>query len=149
MRIAGLSAGAGFIFILLVSKLKIASEDPTVSLPNEKMVQKNYNVRAFDGRVPIKMWNKHVTIEDAALKQLDEVASMPFVKPFVAAMPDTHWGMGATVGSVIPTVGAVMPAAVGVDTGCGMMAVRTDMRLTELDETGKSVQHFFEIISRV
>lgn len=104
-----------------------------MSLPKEKMVQKNYNVRASAGRVPIKLWNKHVTIEDAALKQLDEVASMPFVKPFVAAMPDTHWGMGATVGSVIPTVGAVMPAAVGVDIGCGMMAVRTNLTLDKVE----------------
>ncbi len=119
-----------------------------MSLPNEKIVQKNYNVRSSAGRVPIKLWNNHVTIEDAALKQLDEVASMPFVRPYVAAMPDTHWGMGATVGSVIPTVGAVMPAAVGVDIGCGMMAVRTDFRLAELDEAGKTVQHFFEVISR-
>src|SRR6266404_9523843 len=134
MRIAGLSAGAGFIFILLVSKLKITSEEPTVSLPNEKMVQKNYNVRTSAGHVPIKLWNKHVTIEEAALKQLDEVASMPFVKPYVAAMPDTHWGMGATVGSVIPTVGAVMPAAVGVDIGCGMMAVRTNIQIDSGDE---------------
>jgi tRNA-splicing ligase RtcB len=97
-----------------------------MSLPNEKMVGKNYNTRTVGDKV-IKLWNKHVTIEDAALKQLDEVASMPFVKPYVAAMPDTHWGMGATVGSVIPTVGAVMPAAVGVDIGCGMMAVRTNI----------------------
>src|SRR5713226_7293756 len=104
-----------------------------MSLPKEKIVQKNYNVRSSEGRMPIKMWNKHVTIEDTALKQLDEVASMPFVKPFVAAMPDTHWGMGATVGSVIPIVGAVMPAAVGVDIGCGMMAVRTNQTLFDGD----------------
>src|SRR5579859_966152 len=100
-----------------------------MSLPNEKMIGKNYTVRSspIGDRAPIKLWNKHVTIEDAALKQLDEVASMPFVKPYVAAMPDTHWGMGATVGSVIPTEGAVIPAAVGVDIGCGMMAVRTNL----------------------
>jgi prohibitin 2 len=85
-----------------------------MNLPKDKMVEKNYNVRVAPNGIAIKMWNKHVVIEDAALKQLDEVASMPFVKPYVAAMPDTHWGMGATVGSVIPTVGAVMPAAVGV-----------------------------------
>jgi tRNA-splicing ligase RtcB len=73
------------------------------------------------------MWNKFVRIEEKAQEQLLQVASMPFVKPYVAAMPDTHWGMGATVGSVIPTVGAVMPAAVGVDIGCGMMAFRTNV----------------------
>lgn len=98
-----------------------------MALPKEKLVGKNYNVIVPERGAPIKMWNKHVTIEDAALKQLGEVASMPFVKPWVAAMPDTHWGMGATVGSVIPTIGAVMPAAVGVDIGCGMMAVRTNI----------------------
>lgn len=127
-----------------------------MNLPKEKMVQKNYNVRASAGRVPIKLWNKHVTIEDAALKQLDEVASMPFVKPFVAAMPDTHWGMGATVGSVIPTVGAVMPAAVGVDIGCGMMAVRTNLKFKdgaviiqdETTETSIPVSLIFQFISK-
>src|SRR6266436_9602018 len=119
-----------------------------MSLPKEKMVQKNYNVRAFDGRVPIKMWNKHVTIEDAALRQLDEVASMPFVKPFVAAMPDTHWGMGATVGSVIPTVGAVMPAAVGVDIGCGMMAVRTNLHVYDYCPHTETLKNVFEAISK-
>ena len=96
-----------------------------MSLPKEKMVQKNYTVVTSTNGVPIKVWNKHVKIEDAAMDQLLEVSRMPFVKPYVAAMPDTHWGMGATVGSVIPTQGAVMPAAVGVDIGCGMMAVRT------------------------
>lgn len=90
------------------------------------MSEKNYNIHVVDGKI-IKLWNKHVTIEEAAMKQLKEVVSMPFVKPYVAAMPDTHWGMGATVGSVIPTVGAVIPAAVGVDIGCGMMAVRTNL----------------------
>jgi tRNA-splicing ligase RtcB (3'-phosphate/5'-hydroxy nucleic acid ligase) len=104
-----------------------------MSLPKEKMVEKNYNMRVAPSGTVIKLWNKHVTIEEAALKQLDEVASMPFVKPFVAAMPDTHWGMGATVGSVIPTVGAIMPAAVGVDIGCGMMAVRTNLKLDKED----------------
>ena len=73
----------------------------------------------------IKAWTRGVPIEDAALKQLKNVASLPFIHKHVAVMPDVHWGMGATVGSVIPTVGAIIPAAVGVDIGCGMMAVRT------------------------
>src|SRR5277367_5387743 len=104
-----------------------------MSLPNEKMVGKNYNIRTVGDKV-IKLWNRHVTIEDAALKQLDEVASMPFVKPYVAAMPDTHWGMGATVGSVIPTKGAIIPAAVGVDIGCGMVAARTSLTANDLPD---------------
>lgn len=103
-------------------------------LPKEKFhgSTKTHNVRVTPQGKIIKLWNSHVTIEDQALAQLDEVASMPFVKPYIAAMPDTHWGMGATVGSVIPTQGAVMPAAVGVDIGCGMMAVRTNVLASEL-----------------
>lgn len=125
-----------------------------MSLPNEKMVEKNYNIRVAPSGTAIKLWNKHVTIEEAALKQLDEVASMPFVKPYVAAMPDCHWGMGATVGSVIPTVGAVMPAAVGVDIGCGMMAVRTNLKhsIIELGGPDRPYQDWykfaFEAISK-
>lgn len=118
-----------------------------MSLPNEKMAGKNYNTRNQEPGGLIKLWNKHVTIEEAALKQLDECASMPFVKPYIAAMPDCHWGMGATVGSVIPTVGAVMPAAVGVDIGCGMMAVRTNLAAKSAfsEERDKAM---FEYISR-
>ena len=78
---------------------------------------------------PIKAWTQGVPIEDAALKQLRNVAALPFIHKHVAVMPDVHWGMGATVGSVIPTLGAIIPAAVGVDIGCGMMAVRTSIRI--------------------
>ncbi len=60
-------------------------------------------------------------------QQLLNVAQLPFVYKWVAAMPDVHWGIGATVGSVIPTRGAIIPAAVGVDIGCGMMAVKTSL----------------------
>ena len=85
---------------------------------------RGYDVIESPG-VPIKAWTRGVPIEDAALKQLKNVASLPFIHKHVAVMPDVHWGMGATVGSVIPTVGAIIPAAVGVDIGCGMMAART------------------------
>src|SRR5579859_3971010 len=88
-----------------------------VSLPSEKMVNKNYNNWTVNGKLVAKIWNKHVTIEDAAFRQIEETASMPFVKPYVAVMPDSHYGMGATVGSVVPTVGAIMPSCVGVDIG--------------------------------
>jgi tRNA-splicing ligase RtcB len=64
-------------------------------------------------------------LEDKTLEQARRTASMPFIFPHVALMPDAHLGKGATVGSVIPTLGAIVPAAVGVDLGCGMMAVRT------------------------
>lgn len=83
---------------------------------------------------PIKAWTKGVPIEAAALKQLRNVAGLPFIHSHVAAMPDVHWGMGATVGSVIPTIGAIIPAAVGVDIGCGMMAVRTSIRAEHLPD---------------
>jgi tRNA-splicing ligase RtcB len=89
------------------------------------MSERPYDVIADEGRVPIKAWTRGVQVEEAALQQLRNVASMPFIHRWVAAMPDVHWGIGATVGSVIPTVGAVIPAAVGVDIGCGMMAVQT------------------------
>jgi len=89
-------------------------------------------IDAGNGRF-IKAWQQGVRFEDEAIEQLKNVAQMPFVRPYVAAMPDTHWGMGATVGSVIPAVGAIMPAAVGVDIGCGMMAVRTNLIRADLE----------------
>lgn len=76
-----------------------------------------------EGSRPIKIWTRD--IEESALRQLRNLASLPFVDPHgVVAMPDVHFGIGATVGSVIATSGAIIPAAVGVDIGCGMMAVR-------------------------
>ncbi len=84
--------------------------------------------------VPIRAWVRGVALEDAARKQLRNVARLPFVFRHVAAMPDVHWGLGATVGSVIPTLGAIIPAAVGVDIGCGMMAVETSLRAIDLPD---------------
>ena len=80
-----------------------------------------------DGMAQIKFWTDGVEVEDEAMAQIRNVASLPIVAPHVAIMPDVHWGIGATVGSVIPTRGAIIPAAVGVDIGCGMMAVRTNV----------------------
>jgi len=79
-----------------------------------------------DGSKIIKAWNQGVPFEEKAIEQLKNTARMPFVKPYLAAMPDCHWGMGSTVGSVVPTVDAIMPACVGVDIGCGMIAVRVE-----------------------
>jgi tRNA-splicing ligase RtcB len=91
-------------------------------------------VTLVPGSVPVKAWTRGVPFEAEARAQLQNVASLPFVHPWVAAMPDVHWGIGATVGSVIPTVGAVIPAAVGVDIGCGMMAVQTTLRASDLPD---------------
>src|SRR3712207_5123144 len=82
----------------------------------------------------IKAWTDGVQVEDEARKQLDNIASLPFVHKHVAIMPDVHWGMGATVGSVIPTKGAIVPAAVGVDIGCGMAAQRTTLTAADLPD---------------
>jgi tRNA-splicing ligase RtcB (3'-phosphate/5'-hydroxy nucleic acid ligase) len=80
----------------------------------------------------IKLWTDGVEVEDEAMAQIRNVASLPIVGPHVAIMPDVHWGIGATVGSVIPTRGAIIPAAVGVDIGCGVMAVRTNVAANAL-----------------
>lgn len=82
--------------------------------------------------VPIKAWTVGVDVEDHAKAQLRNVANMPFIFNHLAVMPDVHAGYGATVGSVIPTIGAVMPQAVGVDVGCGMQGVRTTLRGSQL-----------------
>jgi len=86
-------------------------------------------------RAPIKMWTNGVPVEDQAAAQLRNVASLPFIHKHVAVMPDVHWGMWATVGSVIPTKGAIVPAAVGVDIGCGMIAQRTSLTASDLPES--------------
>jgi tRNA-splicing ligase RtcB len=87
------------------------------------------------GGAPIKAWTEGVPIEEAAMQQLRNVAQLPFIHKHVAAMPDVHWGMGATVGSVIPAKGAIIPAAVGVDIGCGMCAMRTSLTSHDLPDS--------------
>ena len=79
------------------------------------------------GYAPIKAWIEGVPVEDEARRQLFNIAALPFIHHHVAIMPDVHFGKGATVGSVIATKAAIVPAAVGVDIGCGMMAVRTTL----------------------
>ncbi|MFI6766349.1 RtcB family protein [Streptomyces sp. NPDC050355] len=82
-------------------------------------------------QVPIRMWTDPATVEDVAMQQLRNVATLPWIKG-LAVMPDVHFGKGATVGSVIAMRGAVCPAAVGVDIGCGMSAVRTSLTANDL-----------------
>jgi tRNA-splicing ligase RtcB len=89
-----------------------------------------------DGGVPVRVWTEDV--EAGALQQLVNVSRLPFVFRHVAAMPDVHTGIGATVGAVIPTRGAIIPAAVGVDIGCGMGAVRLSLTAADLpDKLGR------------
>ena len=83
----------------------------------------------------IKSWTEGVAFEDQAFAQVLNVTSLPFIHKHVAVMPDVHWGIGATVGSVIPTKGAIIPAAVGVDIGCGMVAARTTLTANDLPES--------------
>lgn len=89
---------------------------------------------------PIYAWVKGVPVEHAAQEQLRNIAALPIVHDHVAAMPDVHLGKGATVGSVIPTVGAIIPAAVGVDIGCGMAAVRTSLRADQLPDSLRALR---------
>jgi tRNA-splicing ligase RtcB (3'-phosphate/5'-hydroxy nucleic acid ligase) len=86
------------------------------------------------GGVPLKMWTRGVPVEDEARRQLQNAARLPVVHPHIAAMPDVHVGIGATVGAVIPTLRAIIPAAVGVDIGCGMMAAKTTLRAEDLPD---------------
>ena len=96
----------------------------------------NYELLHAEGSAtPIKGWVRGVPLEAQAHEQLRNIAAIPFVGPWVAVMPDVHLGKGATVGSVIPTRGAIIPAAVGVDIGCGMAAVRTTLRAADLPDS--------------
>ena len=90
--------------------------------------------------VPIKAWTRGVGVEDAARRQLENVARLPVVFHHVAVMPDVHYGIGATVGSVVPTEKAIIPAAVGVDIGCGMSAVQTDLPASLLPDSLKDLR---------
>jgi len=87
-----------------------------------------------EGGVPIKMWTRGVPVDESAQRQLHNAARLPVVFRHIAVMPDVHFGIGATVGSVIPTLRAIIPAAVGVDIGCGMMAAKTTLRAEDLPD---------------
>ena len=95
----------------------------------------NYNQLDVADGVPVKMWTKGVPVEAEAQQQLANAAKLPIVFKHIAAMPDVHLGIGATIGSVIPTIRAIIPAAVGVDIGCGMMAAKTTLRAEDLPDS--------------
>ena len=99
-----------------------------------KQEQGHYEVLEVAGGRPVKMWTRGVPVEEEARRQLANTARMPFIYRHMAAMPDVHLGKGSTIGSVIPTLGAVIPAAVGVDIGCGMMAAKTTLGANDLPD---------------
>lgn len=108
------------------------------------MTQTTYEHADVAGGKPIKMWTLGVPVDDMAREQLARAAKMPFIFKHVAAMPDVHVGIGAAVGSVIPTKGAVIPAAVGVDIGCGMMAARTSLVASDLPDNLEGIRSAIE-----
>lgn len=85
-----------------------------------------------EGSAPVKVWTND--IEASALQQLHNLSTLPFIHKHIAVMPDVHWGMGSTVGSVIPTIKAIVPAAVGVDIGCGMVAHKLNITPEQLPD---------------
>jgi tRNA-splicing ligase RtcB (3'-phosphate/5'-hydroxy nucleic acid ligase) len=104
----------------------------------------NYETMQVNTGVPVRMWTKGVPVEDEARTQLRMLASLPVVAPFVAVMPDVHVGIGATVGSVVPTRNAIIPAAVGVDIGCGMIAARTSLTAADLPDNLSALRSAIE-----
>ena len=96
------------------------------------------------GSAPIKLWTRGVPLEDEARRQLQNIAKLPFIHRWIAVMPDVHLGKGATVGSVVPTIGAIVPAAVGVDIGCGMIAARTTLVASDLPDNLAGVRSAIE-----
>ncbi|MCA9550560.1 MAG: RtcB family protein [Myxococcales bacterium] len=103
-----------------------------------------YEVIDVHGGRPIKTWTRGVPLEAMAKRQLENAARLPFIHKWLAVMPDVHAGLGATIGSVIPTDRAIIPSAVGVDIGCGMMAVRTSLTASDLPDNLASVRSAIE-----
>lgn len=92
----------------------------------------------------VKFWTSGVLVDDKAIEQIREVASMPFIYKHIAVMPDAHWGTSCTIGSVIATKGAIIPAAVGVDLSCGMEAVKTSLVASDLPDNLHGVRSAIE-----
>jgi tRNA-splicing ligase RtcB len=108
------------------------------------MSENNHETMHVEGGAHVKMWTRGVPVEDEAKAQLQKTARMPFVFHHIAVMPDVHVGKGSTVGSVIPTLQAVIPAAVGVDIGCGMIAAKTTLRAADLPDNLSGVRSAIE-----
>jgi tRNA-splicing ligase RtcB (3'-phosphate/5'-hydroxy nucleic acid ligase) len=108
------------------------------------MKTENFQQLEGHGGVAVKMWTRGVPVESDAIRQLQQLSRLPVVYPHVAAMPDVHLGIGATVGSVVPTKHAIIPAAVGVDIGCGMIAAQTTLTANDLPESLVQVRSAIE-----
>ncbi|WMP18994.1 RtcB family protein [Thiothrix lacustris] len=104
----------------------------------------NYEVLHEAGHAPVKSWTKGVPFDANSKQQVLNMAKMPFIHQWIAVMPDVHLGKGATIGSVIPTLGAVIPAAVGVDLGCGMMAAKTTLKASDLPDSLEAMRSQIE-----
>ena len=98
------------------------------------MNPENYEVIQPENGRPIKLWTRGVPVDEEAKRQLIRTAQLPFIFNHLAIMPDVHVGKGSTIGSVIPTQGAIIPAAVGVDLGCGMIAAKTTLKAADLPD---------------
>jgi tRNA-splicing ligase RtcB len=107
-------------------------------------MQTKYEVIDKQNHKLVKSWTRGVTFDENAKQQLLNMAGLPFIHSHIAIMPDVHLGKGATIGSVIPTKGAIVPAAVGVDLGCGMMAVKTSLMASDLPESLINLRHEIE-----
>src|SRR6185436_14587363 len=108
------------------------------------MKDQTYEILNVEGGRHVKMWTRGVPVDEQAKTQLANIARMPFVHSHLAVMPDVHVGKGATVGSVIATQGAIIPAAVGVDIGCGMMAVQTSLKASDLPDNLRKIRRAIE-----
>jgi tRNA-splicing ligase RtcB len=110
----------------------------------ESIMTSSYEVLHEQGHHPVKAWTRGVSFDENSKQQLLNIAKLPFIHKWIAAMPDVHLGKGATIGSVIPTVGAVIPAAVGVDLGCGMMATKTSLTAAQLPDALTALRNEIE-----
>lgn len=108
------------------------------------MQKENFILRNVQGGVPLKLWTQGVHVAESAIEQLESTAKLPIILGHIAVMPDVHYGKGATIGSVIPTKGAIIPSAVGVDIGCGMQAARTSIHKAELKGRWEEVRSALE-----
>ena len=108
------------------------------------MSEKNHDTMNVEGGAHVKMWTQGVPVENEAKDQLRKTAKMPFIFHHIAVMPDVHVGKGSTIGSVIPTLQAVIPAAVGVDIGCGMIAAKTTLKAADLPDNLSGVRSAIE-----